>query len=102
MSSKIEKAYVTDTNALLWYLAQDKKLSRPASAVYEAAERNQTIIIISVISIAELYYLNRKRLIFPNFAQTYASIKARPYFRLMSFNPDDVLEFDTNQAVPDM
>ena len=44
--TKIEPLYVTDTNALYWYLTEDKKLSIAALKVFEAAEHGETQITL--------------------------------------------------------
>lgn len=89
--SPIEEQYVTDTHSLVWYLTNDKKLSARANAIFDAAEREETIIIIPAIAIAELYYLHSKQPKFDDFAATYRDIKNRTYFRLVAFEADEVL-----------
>jgi hypothetical protein len=39
---KIEPLYVVDTNALIWYLMDDRKLGRRAGEIFAAAERGET------------------------------------------------------------
>jgi PIN domain nuclease of toxin-antitoxin system len=56
----VEPLYVTDTNALYWYLSGDKKLSRAAFGVFQAARQGETQIVVSAMVIAELYWVNRK------------------------------------------
>lgn len=101
-SLKIEATYVVDTHALIWYLTNDKKLGKSASQIFAAAERGETLLVISAISIAEMYWMNQKRKIFANFAKTYEDLKANPQYQLYPFHPNDVLEFDLNAAVPEM
>lgn len=57
---RIEPAYVLDTNALIWSLKNDKKLSPSAAAIFQAAERGETVLIVSAIVIAELFYADKK------------------------------------------
>lgn len=54
-ATNLEPFYVVDTHALIWYLLNDKKLSSRAKAIFQAAEQNQTILIVSAIVMAELY-----------------------------------------------
>lgn len=93
---------MVDTNALIWYLTGDKKLSKPAGEIFRAAERGETSLYISVIAVAELYYANQKWKWFDDFAKTYQDMKAKPYFHFLPFLPDEVLDFDQNAAVPEM
>lgn len=101
-STTIKPLYVIDTNALVWYLKQDKKLGVRAAAIFAAAERGETRLIISAVVVAELFYADKKHHLFEDFSQTYKDLKAKPYFRLISFDPDEVLDFDQNDAVPEM
>lgn len=50
-----EPVYVVDTHALIWYLIGSKSLSDRARAIFLAAERGETRLHISAISIAEMY-----------------------------------------------
>ncbi|MFZ2358688.1 MAG: hypothetical protein WA040_05030 [Anaerolineae bacterium] len=43
----IEQLYVVDTNALIWYLTKHRKLSQTARDIFAAAERGETLIVIS-------------------------------------------------------
>lgn len=101
-SETIRAQYVLDSNALIWYLKQDKKLGLRAHAVFEAAERGETLLIISAIVVSELYYANGKHRLFKNFSETYQELKARPYFEFVPLEADDVLDFDRDAVVPEM
>jgi predicted nucleic acid-binding protein len=101
-SETIKPLYVLDTSALIWYLKQDKKLSARAAAVFQAAERGETRLIISAIVIAELFYADKKHGLFESFGQAYADLRAKPYFRIVPFFADDVLDFERDAAVPEM
>lgn len=85
MSSTVtnpEPLYVVDTHALIWYLLNDKKLSTRAKALFEAAEQHQTMLIISAIVMAELYYAN---------AKTSGLLILRCFILICSVNPFCVL-----------
>jgi PIN domain nuclease of toxin-antitoxin system len=94
--------YVTDTHSLYWYLTTDKKLSEIASAIFDAAEDGQTQIVISVIVIAELYWLNKKWKSFEDFGTVYRELQERPEFLFKPLLPEDILDFDQNAVVPEM
>lgn len=101
-TTPIEAGYVVDTHALLWHLKADKQLGAFAKQVFNSALGGQTQLIVSVIVIAELYYLNQKKHYFPDFAKTYHHLKQQPYFLFFNFVPDEVLDFQTNSSVPEM
>ena len=99
---RISPYHVLDTHALIWYLTQHEKLGKQALAIFEAAERGETWLIVPAISIAEMYYVNKKHTFFDNFDAVYHAIKSKPYFALVDFSSDDVLQFDQNTAIPEM
>ena len=98
----IKPGYVADANALYWYLIHDKKLSAKAREIFHAAERGETQIIISVIALAELYYIQQKKPMPQDFATIYEDLKSKPYFEFVAFHPGDVLDFAKDSPVPEM
>ncbi len=93
---------MVDTHILLSYLNSDKKLSARTRRIFQAAERGETRIVISAIVVAELFYLDRKHGIFDDFATIYDILRSNPYFQLIAFDPDDVLDFVRDAAIPEM
>jgi PIN domain nuclease of toxin-antitoxin system len=102
LPATIEALYVVDTHALIWYLTNNKKLGNRASTVFAVAERGETRLLISTISLAELYYANKKHVWFADFEATYRQLRAKPYFRIVDFKPDQVMDFDSDAAIPEM
>ena len=51
---------VADTHAVVWYLANDPRLSIPAKQAFEEAARNGDQIAISAITLVEVVYLVEK------------------------------------------
>jgi predicted nucleic acid-binding protein len=102
LPGELERAYVVDTNVLIWYLTSNPKLSEPARAIFVAAKRGETTLILSAITIAEVYFSDRKFEHFKDFTAVYEALKTRPEFEIMSFNADDVLDFNRDAAVPEM
>jgi PIN domain nuclease of toxin-antitoxin system len=98
----IRPIYVCDTNAIYWHLTGDKRLTDPARQVFAAARRAETQIVLSAISVAELYYANRKWQLAPDFSQMYQDLVGRPEFQIAPFEHEAVLDFDRNQSVPEM
>ncbi len=59
-----EMIYVTDTHSFLWYLSEDKKLSKTAKSVFDEAEKGNATIVIPTIVLAEsLHILEKERAI---------------------------------------
>lgn len=98
----LEPLYVIDTHALIWYLTNDRKLGKHASAVFAAAENGDTQLIVSAIVIAEMYYANVKHRWFANFTETFRALKSKPYFYFVDFSADHSLEFELDAKVPEM
>jgi len=98
----IEPAYVVDTNALYWYLTGDKKLTTDARTIFTAAEQGQTRLYISVVSLAELFYILQKKPLPQAFAELYATMKAKPYFEFVGVEPDHILDFTQDAIIPEM
>jgi PIN domain nuclease of toxin-antitoxin system len=101
-TTTLEPFYVVDTHALIWYLLNDKKLSQRAKTIFQAAEQNQTILVISAIVVAELYYANVKNKWFPDFAKLYADITGKPFVRFMPVDHTHIPDFMQDTAVPEM
>ena len=51
--------YVTDTNALFWYLSDASRLSAAADAVFRLAAAGQAHILVPAIVLAEVLALTR-------------------------------------------
>lgn len=56
----MSEKYILDTHALFWYLTASPKLSHKAKDVIEKVLASGERVIISVITLAELYYLNER------------------------------------------
>lgn len=53
-------AAVTDTHSVVWYLANDPRLSMPAREAFEAAGQRGDQIVVSSITLVEMVYLVEK------------------------------------------
>ena len=98
----IERLYVVDTNALIWHLSDDRKLTTQAREIFAAAERGETRLVISSVVMAELYYADKKFGLFSDFDALFRRLQAAPQFRFAPFDAEHVLDFDQNQDVPEM
>lgn len=78
---------VLDTNALIWWINDSKKLSERAKKVIKEAEKNQAIYISS-ISILEIYVLLRKgRLQFDRSKERWLKeLESLPYVHFVSID----------------
>ncbi len=101
-ATPFEPLYVVDTHALIWYLRNDKKLSSQAKTIFQAAEQNQTVLIISAIVMAELYYANAKNNWFADFMVIYTDILSKPFIRFMPVDHTHIPNFSQDVAVPEM
>lgn len=101
-SLKIEPLYVVDTNALIWYLTDDRKLGKQAARVFAAAEQGETRLLLSAIVVAELYYADRKHKLFADFQDVFHHLQSSPFIRFIAFEAEHVLEFDVDKEVPEM
>lgn len=101
-TTNFEPLYVVDTHALIWYLLSDRKLSANAKAIFQAAEQHQTLLVVSVIVLAELYYANVKNHWFPDYDRVFNDLARAPYIRFVALNPEHVLDFAEDMAVPEM
>jgi PIN domain nuclease of toxin-antitoxin system len=96
------KSYVADTHALFWYLSASPRLSPQAKIAFDEGARGEAIIYISVISLAELYYLNDKLVRPLDFAVEMRRLRSSAQFEFVPLTPDDILEFQADMAVPEM
>ena len=54
--------YIADTHALLWYLTDDKRLSKAVNVIFEETERGEHLIIVPTIVLVEsLDVIEKKR-----------------------------------------
>lgn len=51
------KEYITDTHALIWYLSDDRRLSRAALRAFTDAEQRRAFILVPSIVLVELVFL---------------------------------------------
>lgn len=102
MSTTLEPLYVLDTHALIWYLKADPKLSPLALSICQAAEQKQTTLVVSVISLAEMYYVHQKKPLFADFSLLYRQLKVRPYLVFEPLLADHVLDLQKDAAIPEM
>lgn len=94
--------YVVDTHALFWYLVASPRLGTKAKAVFNEGVKGEALIYVPAIVLAELFFLNEKAGRPLDFAVEYGRLSNGSQFVFMPLEPQDVLEFDLNTAVPEM
>ncbi len=94
--------YVTDTHPLFWYLTNSPKLGPNASNAFDEADSGAALIYVPPIVLAELYYLNEKLGRPIDFATEHKRISSSSQFVMLPLMPEEVLDFDTDRAVPEM
>lgn len=95
-------SYVADTHSLFWYLTNSPLLGANASQAFDEADAGTALIYVPVIVLAELYYLNEKRGKPMDFAAEYGRISQSGQFVLVPLMPEDTLDLETDQVVPEM
>lgn len=94
--------YVCDTHALFWYLTNSPRLGAQASRAFDEADQGLAQIHISAIVLAELFYMNEKLRRPLDLAAAVQLLRTNGQFVLVPFLPQEVLDFETDRAVPEM
>ena len=94
--------YVADTHALFWYLIASPRLGAGAKRAFDEGLRGEAVIYISAMVLAELYYMNVKLGGQLDFGAELQRLRRGSQFVLVPLLPDDILDFETDQAVPEM
>jgi len=55
------KRYVTDTQCLLWYLADDRRLPRAPARAFRDADHGNAQILVPTIALVEVIFLAQRR-----------------------------------------
>ena len=95
-------AYVCDTHPIIWYLKSDPRLSRTARTIFDRAGNGEVLIYFSVISLAELYFVNGKFGYFPDIHQLMSELLDFPAYRFVALISADIFDFSRDEAVPEM
>ena len=93
--------YVVDTHALYWYLTGDRRLTPRARETVDRRRDPEAEVLVSAITVAELYYVNQKAGGPLDFGRELERM-ASGGLRFASFESSDVLLFDRLARVPEM
>jgi len=66
--------YVTDTHSLIWYFAEDSRLSKKALEAFESTIKDGIVIVPAVV-LAELLFITKKKKIPLTFEETINKIE---------------------------
>ena len=78
------------------------QLSNRVRVIFEAAERGETFLAFSAITLAEMYYSDKKFQHFEDFEAVYKALASNSAFLFLPFHPEDVLDFEQDSHVPGM
>ncbi|MBM3238130.1 type II toxin-antitoxin system VapC family toxin [Candidatus Poribacteria bacterium] len=98
----IMSKYVTDTHALYWYLSDDKRLGTKVRAIYQQALKNDILIFIPSIVLAELYWILNKQDKANIFPILFDVLDEASQFCFVDFQAEHVLLFDELSKIPEM
>lgn len=91
------KIYVADTHSLVWFIAEDKRLSERAKRLLERAEDAQVQILIPTVVLAEITYIAQKKRVEVTIHDVLKLIEQKGGFVVVPF---DLLIFQTMLQLP--
>jgi predicted nucleic acid-binding protein len=60
--NKTMDTYVVDTHSLIWFIAEDSRLSKKSNEILEKAEKGEIDVLVPTLVLAEIAYIaSRKR-----------------------------------------
>ncbi|MBI5747558.1 MAG: type II toxin-antitoxin system VapC family toxin [Nitrospinae bacterium] len=98
----MDKKYLLDTHTLFWYLTASPKLSKKAKEIIDKGLNREVSLIVSVITLAELYFLNEKSDSPLNFSDEYKKLMLEEIFEVVSIEPEDILVFSQISEIKEM
>lgn len=79
--------YITDTHSLVWYFADDSRLSNIALQAFQASEKEGTVFVPAVV-LAEIMFIARKGRITLSFEDTLKRIEESDNFEIAPLNAE--------------
>ena len=92
------ETYVVDAHSLVWFIANDKRLSQPAQQVLEKAEEAEAPTLIPTVVLAEITYIAQKKRVQVSIDEVLERIEQGDGFTVVPF---DFLIFQTMLQLPD-
>ncbi|MEK7208184.1 MAG: PIN domain-containing protein [Patescibacteria group bacterium] len=93
---------VCDTHALLWHLADDRKLSAHARTVFDAIERGENVLVIPSIVLLECLDIFEKKKVQYGFQRLVLKITGSRNFMISDLNWNLILETERTRGFKDL
>jgi PIN domain nuclease of toxin-antitoxin system len=84
--------YVTDTHAFLWYLSEDKRLSKKALEAFEKCDNEEDIMIIPSIVLIEALFLCENKKVEMKFEEILSRIQMSSNYHVYPLDEGVVVE----------
>lgn len=101
-----QSLYILDTHTWVWQLFNPQKLSKTVHAVLEAADLNQTQILIPAVVLAEMSMIAQKQRVQgfqpQHLAVLVATVHAHPAYSFGTLDVDLILHSQRFTAIPDV
>ncbi len=94
--------YVADTHAFIWYLADDKKLSRIARDVFDSADRGEVVIMVPAIVLLECIDIVDKKKVKVNFEEIVLKLSQASNFIISEVTWTLILETNRVKGFKDL
>lgn len=94
--------YVTDTHALLWYLADSPKLSKKARKIFDLCDQGKAVIVIPAIVLLECIDVLDKKKMSLNFEEIISKISQANNFIFSEVNWSLILEVNRIKSLKDL
>ncbi|MFH1722848.1 MAG: PIN domain-containing protein [Candidatus Altiarchaeota archaeon] len=82
----MEKLYVIDTHALLWYVSADSRLGKNAQRIFEKAEIGDVVVLVPTIVLAEVMHILEKHELEKTYTEILKKIDSSLNFVVVSFD----------------
>lgn len=92
------ETYVVDAHALVWFIAEDSRLSKEAERLLELAEQAEVEVLIPTLVLAEITHIARKKTVQVGIDEVLERIKQGDGFAIVPF---DLVIFRTMLQLPD-
>jgi len=84
--------YVTDTHAFLWYLSEDKRLSKKALEAFEKCDNEEDLMAIPSIVLIEALFLCEDRRVGTKFEEILSRIQMSSNYQVYPLDERVVVE----------
>lgn len=90
--------YVADAHALVWFIAEDARLSERAEHLLERAEQAKVQVLVPTLVLAEITHIAKKKTVKVGIDEVWKRIEQGDGFAVVPF---DVVIFRTMLQLPD-